>query len=186
MNVQIFGYEVVEVYPLSDLEKYKDHRRLKTFHQKGVACINPDCDRVGTQLILGKDKIGNLHVDVYTDDLHPITVDHIIPKSKGGKYHIDNFQPMCSECNMVKGNGDKPFIMPIPKIQPTFIKVSNLVDPIIGKQVFRKSGKRRKTYKLLGTISSLLYNPHTGQPSAKIEGNDVSIYHINSLYSEKP
>ena len=30
-------------------------------------------------------------------------MDHIIPKSKGGKDHIDNYQLMCEECNSKKG-----------------------------------------------------------------------------------
>lgn len=33
-----------------------------------------------------------------------MTVDHIIPESKGGKRLFDNLQPMCSECNSLKGN----------------------------------------------------------------------------------
>lgn len=33
-----------------------------------------------------------------------LTKDHIIPKSRGGKNNIDNYQPMCSNCNNEKGN----------------------------------------------------------------------------------
>ena len=33
-----------------------------------------------------------------------MTVDHILPKSKGGPHHIDNFQPMCMPCNMKKAD----------------------------------------------------------------------------------
>ena len=33
-----------------------------------------------------------------------MTKDHIIPKSKGGKDILDNFQTMCFECNTKKGN----------------------------------------------------------------------------------
>ena len=32
------------------------------------------------------------------------TKDHIIPKAKGGKNNIDNYQTMCEPCNVAKGN----------------------------------------------------------------------------------
>jgi 5-methylcytosine-specific restriction endonuclease McrA len=49
------------------------------------------------------------HFNLYAK--HPITgthilmtKDHIYPKSKGGRDHLDNYQTMCSACNNDKGN----------------------------------------------------------------------------------
>lgn len=103
-----FGYHIVSHADLSSLqnEPFKSHRRLKVFAQKGCKCVS--CGVEGTMLAQGVRKDGTTSWDVYTDTYHPLTVDHIVPKSKGGKAHIDNLQPMCFSCNQLKANHLQP------------------------------------------------------------------------------
>lgn len=96
--------EIIEIIPLLDLEKFKEHRRLQTFYHKGCQCVVPGCNRIGTKLIRHQFKKGDIHVDLFTEDNHLMTVDHIIPKSKGGENHLNNYQPMCQEHNTLKGS----------------------------------------------------------------------------------
>lgn len=111
MILPIFKYKLVKELPITalNLKQFATHRRLKVFHQKGLIC--PVCGRKGTKLILGKGR-NSLHWDVYCDDYIPMSVDHIIPKSKGGSNHLENLQPMCSPCNNKKGNGDSNYYAP--------------------------------------------------------------------------
>ena len=36
-------------------------------------------------------------------DKPEVTIDHVVPVSKGGRNEIDNVQPLCGRCNTSKG-----------------------------------------------------------------------------------
>jgi hypothetical protein len=105
-TTKVFQYRILKELPIDHLSEFKNHDRLTVFYRKGTTCVQ--CSRTGTRLIRGEGR-GGCHWDIYTDDLYPLTVDHIVPKSRGGGEELDNKQPMCAGCNFNKGNGDKPY-----------------------------------------------------------------------------
>lgn len=103
--IPVVKYRFDREYDLtSKLPKMREHRRLSVFHHKGTACANINCHRVGTRIIAGTDRGGNFHIDVYTNDLVLMTVDHVMPRSKGGSESLDNKVPLCQVCNSWKGD----------------------------------------------------------------------------------
>lgn len=95
-------------HELLDLEllqtKFATHRRLRVFFHHGRKCVVEDCEKEGIYLIKAKNNAGGFHVDLYTKDFEMMTIDHIHPKSKGGKNEIENLQPMCNSCNAKKAD----------------------------------------------------------------------------------
>lgn len=82
--------------------------RLRTFKEKGVSCVT--CGIEGTHF--AKERHAAHETDKYHLNLYAfkdnrevlMTVDHIVPKSLGGKNYVSNLRPMCEPCNVKRGN----------------------------------------------------------------------------------
>jgi len=189
-KTKIFNYAVIREVPIDRLSSlpFSFHPRLRVFANKGCVCVT--CGKVGSRLVLGEGR-GGKHWDVYTEDLYPLTVDHIVPKSKGGSNDINNLQPMCAGCNFRKGNGDRPYTNGETRevIIDGYSKVSDSpvrCDPnkysyLIGQTVYR--GRKKKTVKPIGTVARVTRNHHTGYLGVTLEeGKPSSVYDLETLW----
>ena len=82
-------------------------QRYQVFKHKGTTCVC--CGLEGSFFAKERhEKVKTYHFNLYginADGLEVLmTKDHIIPKSKGGKNELENYQPMCTVCNFEKAD----------------------------------------------------------------------------------
>lgn len=82
-------------------------QRYQLFFTKGTKCV---CCGIEGKYFAKEKRIKDksYHLNLYGLDDNGqevlITKDHIIPKSRGGKDELENYQTMCVRCNKRKGN----------------------------------------------------------------------------------
>lgn len=86
--------------------KMNSHR-YQCFKNSGLKCVK--CGIEGKFFAMERgSKCKAYHFNLYAIDENGkevlMTKDHIIPKSRGGKCSISNYQTMCYPCNQAKGN----------------------------------------------------------------------------------
>ena len=161
------GYNIYKKYTIDEIHKslekdelpdkilyherdYKDSlKRVKIMvaliKRDGNKCVQ--CKIVPEYFALGKDKSGRWHLDLYSDvdnETHMLTIDHVYPKSKGGKNEIENYQLMCKICNEDKGNiveGEIDTTKPLTKSLYINNKIVSLSQQIKGVLLKLKSHK---------------------------------------------
>ena len=115
-------YKILKTYTLQEIEalegadfimdeEFPDKpirmHRANDFIKIGYNCVGEGCEVKGTHFALGEDNGGGLHMDLYgyeDGELIMLTIDHIKPKSKGGKNHVKNYQNLCKICNELKSD----------------------------------------------------------------------------------
>jgi len=89
--------------------------RYQLFAEKGVTCA--ECGIAGTYFAIEKDLSGSTnkyHLNLYgvkADGKEVmLTKDHIVPRSKGGKNLMSNYQTLCFDCNNRKSDNDSSLL----------------------------------------------------------------------------
>ena len=96
-----------ETYYVGNMKVKTIGERLLCYKHNGVVCS--ECGKNGVVILAQRYPIDkSAHINFYSIEtdgsLSMMTVDHIIPRSMGGKNHHKNYEPMCQECNLKKGN----------------------------------------------------------------------------------
>lgn len=154
-------------------------KRYACYARNGVTCVR--CGIVGAFFAIEKhngQETEKFHLNLYglTNSNKEVlmTVDHVIPRSRGGEDKVSNLQPMCTFCNCLKGNRLEGETNVEAKEVNLIIEEMKKKD-LIGKKVQKLSGKPFKSGFKVNTIKAFVVNPNTYLPAYLFEEDDSTV-----------
>ena len=95
------NYMFIEQMPFEFISKYNKGFSLSYISRTDMTCV---CCRSKAEYFIHSYSHKRHYYMLYTKHLEPLTVDHVIPRAKGGRDSETNYQVMCQYCNVFKGD----------------------------------------------------------------------------------
>lgn len=106
-------------------DRISRHRRRLVWQRDGDGCQLCGCECV-------RPKSGQTKLEPNTG-----TIDHIVPKSRGGTNNLTNLRLLCYSCNQIKADGADPH-----PNEARLLKLAAVADPAAAHQ--RRKNRRKK------------------------------------------
>lgn len=95
------NYVFIEQMPFEFIIKYNKGFSLSYISKTDMTCV---CCRNKAKYFIHSYSHKRHYYMLYTKHMEPLTVDHVIPRAKGGRDSETNYQVMCQYCNVFKGD----------------------------------------------------------------------------------